>query len=587
MKRESLTNQEIASLLRKVAAGYELKKANRFKINAYENAAEASEHSDIDLKDLWQEKRLDQLPGIGKSIASHLDELFQKGKVEHFEKLFKSLPRAVFKLMEVPGLGPKLAHKLSLGLGIKRKKDALKRLRKAAETGRIRGLEGFGEKSEKEILQGLKELGRRGQRKPLILADQISKEITAYLKKCPQVIRVDSLGSLRRKVSTVGDIDLAVNSREPRKVITWFKNYPLKKRLVEAGETKARILTKGNEQLDLMVETPEAYGSLLQHFTGSKQHNIHLREIAKRRGLSLSEHGISKKTKLLKFKDEKDFYNYLDMDWIPPELREDKGEIEAAQQRKLPQLVKLTDIKGDLHLHSNFDIETSHDLGANSMERMVKEAKDLGYQYLAFSEHNPSISQHNSKDIISLIKRKRDKIDKINYSTKTKLFVFNSLELDIRPNGERTIPDKALKFLDFAIAAVHSSFRLNRREMTKRVLKGMNHPKVKILAHPTGRMLSKRESYKLDWSKIFAFCRKKNKFLEINASPWRLDLPDFLVREAINSGVKLVINTDSHALNQMDFMKYGVSVARRGWATRGDIINTLSYDRIKEVLLLN
>ncbi len=606
-KRKNWTNKEVAHLLESVKAAYIVGKENRFKIAAYDNAAAAIRHAGSNIKDIWEDGKLQDLPGIGSSIASHLDELFRTGKVKHFKQIFKKLPEAMFELIKVPGIGPKLAYKLCKNLGINRRENALKRLKQAAKQGKIRKMEGFGEKSEQEILEGLGEFSRRTQRVLLVLAENISQEIVIYLKKCPEVKRVDVLGSLRRKCPTVGDIDIAAASEKSEVVVKWFVKYPKKTKLVEAGGKKARILV-GEYQIDLMVEPPSSYGSLLQHFTGSKQHNIHLREMALEKGLSLSEHGIRKlkvnppaggeKLKVKRFKDEKDFYNFLGMEWIAPELREDEGEIEAAllrqpadqgKQSKLPRLVELKDIRGDLQMHSSFDIEPSHDLGEDRIETMAKKGRSLGYEYIACTEHNPSISNHNEKQIIDIIKRKKDKIDKLNYSsnknTRNKLFIFNSLEIDIRPNGQLAFPEKAFDYLDFALVSIHSSFRLEKNKMTERILKGLEYPKVKILAHPTGRILGKRESYELDWDKIFDFCKKNHKFLEINAYPNRLDLPDYLIKEAIKNGVKLSLGTDSHAVEQMELMKYGVYNARRGWATKSSIINSLNYDKIKMLLL--
>lgn len=600
MAKKEWSNEETAQMLENVVAAKIIKKEDRFTIIAYQKAASSVKHADSEIKDIWNRGKLTDLPGIGKNIASHLDELFRTGKVKHFEEIFKGLPQAMFELIKISGIGPNIAYKLCLKLKIKNPSGAIKKLKKAIKQGKVREIDGFGEKSEKEISQALKELSGREKRILFVFANQAAEEILSYLKQCPEVIRTDVLGSLRRKCSTVRDIDISVKAKNAKKVIAHFINYPKITKIIESGEKKARILISKKHQVDLMVEPPESYGSLLQHFTGSKEHNIHLREIAKNKGWSVSEHGITRQKlkhsggsasgrKVKKFKDEKTFYNFLGMEWIPPELREDKGEIEKAQSHKLPKLLKLKNIKGDLHIHSSFDIETSHDLGSNSMKTMVQKAIELGYEYIGFAEHNPSISKHTDKEIIAVIKRKKEEIDKLNYSsiknTRNKLFVFNSLEIDIRPNGQRAIADKALNYLDFGIAAIHSSFRMERSKMTQRILKGLDHPKIKILAHPTGRILDKRKGYELDWDKIFDFCKKNNKFLEINSYPRRLDLPGPLIRQAIKTGVKLIINTDSHAVSQMDFMEYGVNIARRGWATKNDIINSLGYNKIKKLLV--
>ncbi len=586
-KGHYFSNKEVSHLLRSVAAAYEVKKEDRFRIAAYEKAADSVEHATSEVKDLWDDDKLDQLAGIGTSIASHLDELFRTGKVKHFNQVFKGLPPAMFEFLDLPGVGAKTAYKLCLKLKIKDPKKALTQLTKAAKEGKIRKIEGFGEESEKAILEAIEGVKKRSKRILLPQAHQLAKEILDWLKKSKAVVRADPLGSLRRRVATVGDIDIAVATNKPEEVVKHFTSFPKKKKTLESGEAKASILLKGGQQIDLMVQPIDSYGALLQHFTGSKHHNIALRELAMKKKLSLSEYGIKKGKKLLKFKTEKDFYKTLGLDYIPPEIRENTGEIEAAQKNKLPKLVELKEIKGDFHLHSNFPIEESHDPGTDPMEIMIKKAKELGFEYLGFSEHNPSLSQHSEKQILKLIQAKKRKIEQLNSSRGKKLLkhVFNGLEVDIRPDGKLALPEKAFDLLDYVVASVHSSFRMNKEKMTKRVLKGLSyHKKVKILGHPTGRLLGKREGYELDWEKIFSFCKNQQKWLEINAWPARLDLPDSLVREAIKKGVKIVINTDAHAVEEMDLMPFGVSVARRGWAERGDIINTLSFGKIKKLL---
>ena len=434
-------------------------------------------------------------------------------------------------------------------------------------------------------------------------ADRIAQEIINYLKESPAVLEAYPLGSLRRQVATIGDIDIAVKTEKPKEVIHHFTNYPKIKKVLERGEKAlCRVILKNNRQIDLRTQAPQNFGAMLQYFTGSKHHNIALREFALKKGLSLSEHGIKKvksqsarqRIKVKNFATERDFYHYLGLGWIPPELREGSGEIEAAAKGRLPRLVEKKDIKGDLHLHSNFEIEPSHDLGENTMEEMVAWAITNGYEYLAFSEHNPSLSQHREKEIIDLIKRKKEQIEQINYSIKkghfkraknVNFYVMNSLEVDIRPDGSLALPEKALNLLDFIIVSVHTQFGLPREKMTQRILKGLEHPKAKILGHPTGRLLNQREGYELNWEKLFSFCQKNNKMLEVNAYPNRLDLPDFLIREAVKRKIKLVINTDSHALGQMEFIKYGVATARRGWAQKEDIINTQGVGEIKKILL--
>lgn len=592
-KGKDFTNQDITKLLRAIAAAYTVKEGDRFKIVAYERAAASIEHATSEAKDLWDDGKLGQLPGVGSGIASHLDELFRTGKVKHFQQVMSGLPLAMFEFLTIPGIGAKTAYKLCKELKIKNPKTALVELEKAAKAGKIRVLEGFGEESEKGVLEGI-EAFKKGQIKEkrmlLPYADVLAQEMLAYLKKCPAVIRADALGSLRRMVSTIGDIDIAAETKKPNEVIDWFVRYPKISRVLGKGEEAlVRIILKNGRQIDLRLQKPDAYGAMLQYFTGGKNHNIHLRELALKKGLSLSEYGIKKKGKLTKYATEEDFYHALGIDWVPPELREDTGEIEAAQTHNLPSLVELKDIKGDPHIHSSFPIETSHDEGVDSMEKIIKKAIELKYEYLGFAEHNPSTSQHSSKQILEILKKKKEKIEQLNYSyekrgKKLPIFVFNGLEIDIKPNGSFGISDEAIQLLDFVIASVHTSFKMSREEMTKRVLCALEHPKVKILGHPTGRKLNEREGYELDWEKVFDFCLKKKKWLEINAWPDRLDLPDTLVKEAVKQGVKMIICSDAHALGHLDLIFYGVAVARRGWAEKKDIVNTLGYNEFKKLL---
>ncbi|MBI4084276.1 MAG: hypothetical protein HY431_00030, partial [Candidatus Levybacteria bacterium] len=365
-----------------------------------------------------------------------------------------------------------------------------------------------------------------------------------------------------------------------------FVSYPYKERVLEKGPATASILISGGRHIDLMVQPPERFGALLQHLTGSKEHNIALREYALKKGLSLSEYGIKKagkQGKVQAFDTEEKFYKALGLPWIPPEIRENTGEIELAAKHALPKLVELSDVKGDFHLHSSFPIKPSHDMGRSSMQEMVDKAKKLHYQYLGFSEHNPSVSQHTKHQIYEIIEKRGKEIDQVRKDNKN-IHIYSFLEIDILVNGKLALDEKSFSMLDGCLVSIHSSFSMNKTDMTKRVLEGLAHPKAKVLSHPTGRMLNQRQGYELAWDTVFDFCQKNNKALEINAWPERLDLPDGLIREAIKYGVKFVINTDSHETSQMDLMKFGVAVARRGWATKSDIINTFEYNKIDSFL---
>ncbi|MEK7536654.1 MAG: hypothetical protein AAB559_02680 [Patescibacteria group bacterium] len=575
-----MTNLQIAELLRNVAASYQHKQSlksefekdpnkYRFQIIAYNRAADSVEHATSELKDLWDDGKLDQVPSIGVSIAKHLDEIFITGKSTHFEKIMKGISNEAFRLTALSGVGLKTAMKM------------------------------LQELTKSEIKQKLIEADKlinKVKRHLLPYAESVASEVTEWLSKCPEIEKIDVLGSLRRKTATVGDIDILASPKfsinnfqfSSKQIIEYFIKYPKAQKIIEAGEHTASILLPSNVQVDLLVMNPESYGSALQHFTGSKFHNIALREHALKSGFSLSEYGVksvkNEKTNI-KFKTEQELYKFLKMDYVEPELREDTGEIEAAINQKLPKLTKLDDIKADLQIHSDFDIQTSHDLGIDSMEKIIEKGRELGYEYIAFTEHNPSKKGHNEKQVEELLKRKRERIDQLNYSREKRIpFVFNSLEIDINKDGSLPISVKGLETLDFALVSVHSVFDLSRNEMTKRVLNALSYPKVKIFAHPTARKINEREGVELDWPKILNLCLQKNIWLEINADPMRLDLPDVLVRDAVKRGVKLTLGTDTHEVSMMDNMKYGVYVARRGWCEKKDIINTLSLKKFKEMI---
>lgn len=583
-----MTNHEIAKLFRHVACAYTIKDEAkfRFQIIAYQKAADVIDSSAAQVKDLLKEGKLDVLPGVGTSIRGHLQELVESGKVKHFAWVMHGIPKSIFPLLDVPSFGPKKAYKLVTQFKLTNPDTILDDIEKVAKEGKIATLAGFGEKSQSDILRAIAEYkAGKGKTTRMVLpyAFEVAEKMLLYLRKSKEVARADGLGSLRRMKDTIGDVDIAVGTDSPKEVLEYFVAYPNKERVIEKGPTSASLLTSGGKQVDLLTVPVKSYGSLLQHFTGSKNHNIKLREYALEKGMSLSERGIKrkkgKKEIIDTFETEEDFYKALGMDWIPPEMREDTGEIEVALKGALPKLVELVDIKGDFHIHSSYPIEPSHDLGQNSMEEMLKKAKSLGYKYLAFSDHNPSVSKHSKNQIYEIMAERKEKIEQLKLSNKD-VRILNLLELDILSNGELAIDEKALALVDAVIVSVHSSFAMNKRDMTRRVIGGLSHSKAKILGHPTGRLLNERTGYELDFDEIFAFCKKHSKALEINAWPYRLDLPDGLVREAVKNGVKMVIDTDSHAAYQMDMMRFGVAVARRGWATKEDIVNTWDFTKL-------
>src|SRR3989338_7659162 len=579
-----MTNQDIAMILRNAAAAYTIidEKKHLFQIVAYQKAYDSLIHLPIEVEDALSE--VQKIPGIGPSIESHIKDLIKTGRSKHFDSILKHVPASVFPLLDVTTIGPKKAYKLVTALKLKDPETVIDDLIKACQGNKIATIATFGAKSQEDILRALEEykLGKtKLNRMALPYAFELAKKVEEYLKKGPDVIKVFPLGSLRRMRDTVGDIDFAIATNTPEKVIDYFVKYPGIERVIEKGPTSSSMLVSGGRQVDLLVQDENSFGALLQHFTGSKYHNVALREYALKKGYSLSEKGA----KLLKergqpmkaFRTEEEFYKFLGMDWVPPETRENRGEVEAALKHNLPKLIELKDVKGDLHIHSSFPIEPSHDMGNYSMEDMLKRAAELGYEYLGFSEHNPSTSNHTKSQVYSILARRKDKIEQIRKSIKN-VHVINLLEVDILPYGDLAIDDKAFEYIDAAIVSIHSVFKTPKKEMTTRVLNGLSHPKARIFAHPSGRLINQREGYELDYDRIFEYCIKNNKAIEINAWPTRLDLTDQLVFEARKLGVKFVINTDAHATFQMDNMFYGVSVARRGWCEPKDILNTLPYE---------
>lgn len=599
-----VTNKYLAELLRNVAAAYLLTNQNRFRIIAYEKAADSVEHLTRELKDIWEEGKLDDVPGLGKNIMSHLDELFSTGKSVHFDEAIGSIPANVYVLMKIPSIGPKKAYRLVTELHLEKSESVVEDLKASANEGKIAVLPGFGKKSEKDVLEAIELFktykSRNNDRMPLPYAFSLAQEAIDYLKKHPDVSRADAMGSMRRMVSTIGDIDIAVEAPEAKApdIIQHFLQFPRKISVDNAGDKKASIIASPSIRIDLRVQDSRNYGSMLQYFTGSKAHNIRLREYAMKKGLSLSEWGIkvtsdkakvnmkarnyNKEAGLFEFKNEEDFYGFLGLQYVPPEMREGTKEIDYAIKKKVPRLVEVKDILGDLHTHSSYDLKPSHDMGENSYTEMVSKADSLGYEYIGFADHNPNITGNTKDEIITIMKRRKEYIDRKVKSKGDQLKPFIGMETDILPNGEIALPVEALQYLDYMVVSVHSSFRLGIKEMTKRVLKAMSYPKVKILGHPTGRLLGKREGFELEWEKIFDYAKEHDIAIEVNSWPERLDLPDSLVREAVELGVKLCINTDAHAAEQMDNMFYGVSVARRGWATKSDIINTLPYEKFRQ-----
>ncbi len=600
------SNKNISELLRNVAAVYLLTNVNRFKIIAYQRAADTIEHLDTELFDIWQDQRSLNIPGIGPTISGHLNEYFEQKSSGHLEKILNQIPKTVFSLMKIPSIGPKKAYKLINELQLFTEKTLISDLKKAASEGRVEKIPSFGKKSEDELIKAIELYEKHSVqtvRMNLGYANSLADQVINYIKLLP-VQRIDLLGSLRRRVSTIGDIDIAVatDTVNPKEIIDHFIRYPGTISVNNAGDKKASITIRPNIRVDLRVQDIKSYGSMLQYFTGSKAHNIKLREVAMKKGYSLSEWGVKKinlnniKTdrihdvifrtdELIEFSDEKQLYSFFGLEYIPAEIREGTNELDLAAVHKIPHLVQPQDLRGDLHIHSDYDIQTSHDLGVNSYVQIIEKAQDLGYEYAGFADHNPKQSGLSTEDVVSILKRRKEAIDKISRTNKYRIKYYIGLEVDILPSGEIAFAEKALEYVDYLIVSIHSSFQQSRDVMTRRIVRALSYPKVRIFGHPTGRLINKRPGIDLDWDIIFEAVKKNNQALEINASPERLDLPDSLVREAVQNGIKCIINTDAHAVSQMEGIQYGVSVARRGWAAKNAIINTESFPKFNEWIL--
>ena len=490
-----MTNLEIADLLRSVAAAYSLKGISRFQILAYETASEGIDHATNDIVDLWKQggvQALENIPGVGKSIAAHLDELFKKGNVAHFEEILKDYPEGMFSLLKVPGVGPKTALKLSQ-IGVDDFRDLRLKLEK-------RGLEGKVTPALMEKLkEGMQEYLLRSNRMLLPTAQEIADSVVNYLKKADFIVRAETLGSLRRKVATIGDIDIAVATDEPEKVAPYIQSLLILREIVEKGESSLTLSLKNGVRVDVMTQPVRRFGALLQHFTGSKHHNIKLRTLAQEKGYSLSEYGVKdlKTGKQIEIPSEEKLYNLLHMSTPAPEIREDSGEIEQALKKSLPKLVELTDIKGDLHSHSIWSD------GHNTVKEMAQKAKTLGYKYFACTDHSyPSLDY--SKRI--------NQIEQYNDSDGS-IRVIIGLEVNINADGSLQFEDSILEKHELNLASIHTSFRQDRDTITKRLINAISNPLINGIAHPTGRLLLQRSSVDIDWEQIFNTCKKYYKFL--------------------------------------------------------------------------
>lgn len=574
------TNKEIIEILKEVLAAMEVKDVNKFRIRAYQNVISSIESLTKSVQDLWKENRLDEIDGVGTTLKGHFDELFTQGTVKDFNDVMKDLPAGMFSLIGLRGIGAKKAFKLAVAFKLNDRDTALEKLKKAAEDGKISTLEGFAKKSEQLILEAINESKtHKTERERLLLvrAEEVAGRLLAYLAGFDSVVDAKALGSLRRRSATVGDLDIAVATTDAEATIAHFLEYPEIGEILSKGERGARVVFTTDLQVDLRVIAPEAFGAMLQYFTGSKQHNVVLRTLAMEKGMSLNEYGIKHHDKFKEFPTEAEFYRYIGLNYITPELRQGKNEIELAVKNELPVLVELQDIKGDIHTHT-----TASD-GINTLEEMLRKADTLGYEYYGMSDHAPSAAQRGEKEILNIISSQRDMIEQVG-ETFPRLKLLLGYEVNILVNAKLNMSDELLSQLDYVIASIHTSFDQPRVQITERMLAAIENKYVTIIGHPTGRLINQRPSCDIDWTEILKAVKKHNKILEINAQPERLDLTEDLVYEARKMGIKFIINTDSHAIAQLDNMKYGLDVARRGWCTKDDIVNTLPLADFLRVL---
>jgi DNA polymerase (family 10) len=573
-----MKNSEVARVFQDISDLLELKGESVFKIRAYQKAARTIEHYPRELATMIEEgEDLQSIPGVGEAIATKTTELITTGRLVYYENLKAEFPQGITNLLAIPGIGPKTANKLSSELGM----SSVDELERAIKDGRVAQLFRIGEKTADNILQQIQALRRKDQRIPIGEALPVVEEIVAALRSIRGVKNLTPAGSLRRFRETVGDIDMMGTADNPQEVIDAFVALPLVRQVLAQGSTKASVIVSGGLQVDLRMVEHDSFGSLLQYFTGNKQHNIALREKWHKQGLKLSEYGITvtATNKLEKFTTEEEFYHRLGMQYIPPELREAQGEIEKAEQGAIPGLVESSDVKGDLHTHTEWSD------GRDSIEELARAARDRSYQYIAITEHSAGRGIAHGLDVdrlreqVARIKALNERLDGIR--------VLTGVEVDVRADGRLDLPHEILSELDIVIAAVHSAMNQSEEKMTRRVITAIENPDVDMIAHPTCRLIGEREPVAIDLEAVFQAAAKYNKIMEISAMPDRLDLKDIHAFRARDLGVKLAIGTDAHSIAHLDFMRFGIGVARRAWCEPQHILNTLPLQELLTVLHRN
>ena len=569
-----MTNAELARMFREIALYLEMR-AEPFKPRAYERVAYELEALEEPVTEIYKTKGLKglrEIPGVGAAIAEKIEEIAKTGRLQYYQELKRETPVDIAALTAIEGVGPKTVKALYAALGIKNVAD----LERAARAGKIRGLPRFGEKLEQKILRGIDFVKAGSGRFPLGTILPLIQDIESRLRKLRHVGAVTVAGSIRRRKETVGDADILVSSEDPENVMEFFVSMPEVMHVHGRGKTKTMVKLKNGMDVDLRVVPAESFGAALNYFTGSKDHNVTLRRIAQEKGLKLNEYGLFRGSRSIAGRTEEELYRALGLEYVAPELRENQGEIEAAQEGKLPKLISYGDLRGDLQL------QTTWTDGSNSIEEMAEEARRLGLQYIAITDHTKSLAMTGGADEKKLL-RQMAAIDKLNQSL-TGVTVLKGAEVNIDKDGALDIRDEVLARLDVVGIAVHSHFDLPRREMTRRIVKAMSNPHADILFHPTGRIIQKREPYEVDIDEIVRVAKQTGTVLEIDAYPDRLDLKDEHVRKAVQAGVKLAIDSDAHSVNHMRLLEFGVAQARRGWAEKSNVINTRPLAEFKRYL---
>mgnify|MGYP006283304205 FL=1 len=569
-----MNNKQVSDLLYTIADLLDIQDENFFKTRAYRMAAQTIAELDEDIETVVKEDRLHDLPHVGDAIAKKIHEYVTKGKLSYFEKLKEKTPIQLLDLLTLSGLGPKKIASLYHHLDI----TTIEELREACNQGKLRSLDGFGETTEKNILRAISLKEKTMGRSLLHHAYQQGKNYVIYLEKNPLVSQVSIAGSLRRMKETIGDIDILVSSDHPEEVMQTFIEYPQVKQILLQGKTKTSVLLQDNIQVDLRVVEQKSFGSALQYFTGSKEHNVALRGIAIKNGFKLNEYGLfDKKTNtFITGENEKAIYQKLQLSFIPAELRENRGEIEAGLQHRLPELITNEDIKGDLHIHSTYSD------GAQDIASIAAAAEKQGYQYIGITDHSQTLHVAHGLTI-ERIQEKIKEIKKINQVSP--VHIFCGTECDILADGSLDYDDDTLALFDYVGIGIHRTFNMSKKQATERIIQGMKHPSATFLTHPTCRIIGQRRAIELDIEHIFETALETNTSLEINSFPDRLDLPDNLVKRGKEMGVSFIIGSDAHTIDHLQFLPYGVAVARRGWLEKKDCLNTKTTDEIKTIFI--